>query len=145
MSEPAPPPQSPPSPFDRPGGQAPISPGRPGVRKPLLLGCGALLALLGVTMVLFVVYQDAIATWMFEAMHAELESKLPEDLPPDVRARYQDAFELAVASAREGDYDATDLQRVQREFTRLAGESRMSVEEVERLTGILEEIPDRGE
>lgn len=138
------PPWQTPSPFDRSGGGGPIRPGGAGVRKPLLIGCGALLLLLAVAMVVLVLNQGSLAGWVFEALHAELEAKLPEDLPPDLRARYEDAFELAAAAAREGSYDASDLQRVQRELTRVArsGASRMTVEEVERLTEILEEIPE---
>lgn len=143
MSEPTPPPPTTPSPFDRPGaGPAPGS-GRSGVRKPLLIGCGVLLLLVGVAFALFVVYQNSIAAWVFEAMQAELEPRLPEDLPADLRTRYEDAFELAVAAAREGDYSPPDLQRVQREFSRVVqgGGSRLSVEEVERLAVALEAVP----
>lgn len=154
MSEPTPPPDfgaprpdaSAPSPFDRPGetiGPGGGRSGGPGIRKPLLIGCGVLLLLAFAAFALFVVYQDAIAAWVFEAMYAELEPRLPEDLPEDVRARYEDAFELAVAAAREGTYAPQDLQRVQQEFSRAIqqGGSRLSVEEVERLTDVLEEFP----
>lgn len=147
MSEPTPPsaPGGPPSPFDRPGeaiGPGSGRTGGPGVRKPLLIGCGVLLLLVGAAFAVFVAYQDAIAAWVFEAMHAELAPRLPEDLPEDVRARYEDAFEIAVAAAREGSYEPQDLQRVQREFSRLVqhGGARLSVEEVERLAVALEEF-----
>lgn len=150
MSEPTPP-TGPggapaPSPFDSSGGPTTPGSGRsggPGIRKPLLIGCGVLLLLVLAAFALFVAYQDSIAAWVFEAMHAELEPRLPEDLPDDVRARYQDAFEVAVAAAREGSYQPQDLQRVQREFSRAVqeGGARLSVEEVERLTAALEEFP----
>jgi len=146
MSEP-----TPPSPFDRPGGvPAPGSaqPGGRSVRKPLLIGCGVLLALAFAAFALFVIYQNSIAAWVFEAMQTELASRLPEDLPDDVRARYEDAFELAIAAAREGEYAPADLQRVQREFSRVmqAGGSKLSVEEVEQLAAALEAVPaHRGE
>lgn len=143
MSEPTPPTSAPPSPFD--SGEGPVVPGSgrsggPGVRKPLLIGCGVLVLLALAAIALFVAYQDTIAAWVLEAMHAELEPRLPEDLPDEVRARYEDAFEVAVAAAREGSYVPEDLQRVQREFTRAVqdGGSRLSVEEVERLTAALE-------
>lgn len=145
MTEPTPPPSSSPSPFDPPGGAPPPRPGGrggPGIRKPLLIGCGILLLLLVAAFALFVAYQDSIAAWVFEAMHTELAPRLPEDLPEDVRARYEDAFELAVASAREGDYQPEDLQKVQREMTRvLREEGRMTVDDVERITAALEEVP----
>lgn len=158
MSEPTPPrdPGAPPhgahtpSPFDRP--DEPLAPGSGrsggrGIRKPLLIGCGVLLLLAFAALAVFVIYQNSIAAWVMEAMHTELAGRLPEDLPDDVRARYEDAFELAVAAAREGDYAPQDLQRVQQEFSRAVqqGGSRLSVEEVERLAGVLEEFPSHGE
>lgn len=150
MSEPtsppgpdAPRPDAPtPSPFDRPGETIRPGSGGPGIRKPLLIGCGVLLLLAFAGFALFVAYQDSIAAWVFEAMQTELEPRLPEDLPDDVRARYEEAFEQAVAAAREGSYEPQDLQRVQQEFSRAVreGGSRLSVEEVERLTRVLEEF-----
>lgn len=142
MTEPSPP-APPPSPFDRSGEPAPIGPGGSGVRRPLLVGCAVLVGLVLVALVLFVAYQNSIAAWMFEALQSELEPMLPEDLPEEVRTRYEEAFAGAIAAAREGRYDATGLQRVQREFTRLArsGSSRLSLDDVERLTEILESVP----
>ncbi|MFP3941419.1 MAG: hypothetical protein ACLF0P_14060 [Thermoanaerobaculia bacterium] len=149
MSEPTGPPREPsaPSPFDdarevRPGGS-----GGPGVRKPLLIGCGVLLLLALVAFAVFVAYQDSIAAWVFEAMETELEPMLPEDLPPEVRDRYTSAFAAAEEAARAGEYRPEDLQRVQGEFTRILqdGGARMSREEVERLAAALEEFAAGGE
>lgn len=154
MSDPIPPDSGPqaPSPFDRPGAPirpgdepAPTRPGGSGVRTPLLIGCGVILLLVVGAMVFFYANQDGIVAWMLEAMHGELEARLPEDLPDDVRARYDDAFETAVASAREGRYTPEGLQRIQRVFTGAVqgGGSRLSVEEVERMTEALEAfVPD---
>lgn len=156
MSDPIPPDSGPraPSPFDRPGSPhgtgdeqvpPPTRPGGSGVRKPLLIGCGVILLLVVGAMVAFYANQDAIVAWMLEAMHGEVEPRLPEDLPDDVRARYEDAFETAVASAREGRYTPEGLQRIQRVFTGAVqnGGSRLSVEEVVRMTEALEAfVPD---
>lgn len=143
MSEPIPPPSTP-SPFDRPDtGPAPRG-GGSDVRKPLLIGCGALLLLVFSAFALFVVYQDSIAAWVVEAMHDELEPRLPEDLPDDVRTRYDRAFEDAATAIRGGDYQPEDLQSVLQEVSRLIQESssRLTVDEVERLAAALEEVPD---
>lgn len=149
MSEPTEPPREPsaPSPFDRPEIGPVRSGGGSGVRKPLLIGCGVLLLLVLIALVVFVVYQHSIAAWVFEAMEAELEPMLPEDLPPDVRSRYEAAFTAAEEAAQAGEYRPEELQRVQREFTRILqdGGARMSPEEVERVTTALEEFAAGGE
>lgn len=150
MSEPTGPQREPsaPSPFDDPREVRPgRSGGGSGVRKPLLIGCGVLLLLVLIAFAVFVAYQDSIAAWVFEAMEAELEPMLPEDLPPEVRDRYTSAFAAAEEAARAGEYRPEDLQRVQREFTRTLqeGGARMSREEVERLAAALEEFAAGGE
>ncbi|HEX6199007.1 MAG TPA: hypothetical protein VF150_02000, partial [Thermoanaerobaculia bacterium] len=94
-----------PSPFDdstptTPGGRR----GR-GVGKPLLIGCGVILVLLAIALGTLIVFQDSIAAWVFEALEAQVEPRLPEDLPDDVRARYEAAFDRAIAAAEEGDYE----------------------------------------
>lgn len=149
MSDPIPPSSrsEPPSPFD--SSDTPIGPGQPppsgrsGVRKPLLIGCGVLLVLVLAATALFFAQQDAIVAWVLEEMHGQVEPRLPEDLPEDLRARYQDAFEVAVAAAREGSYEPEGLKRVQEEFSGAVqgGGSRLTVEEVERLTAALEDFP----
>lgn len=137
-----------PSPFDRPT----LEPERrrsPGVGKPLLIGCGVLLLLVLAAGVLFVVYQDEVAAWLFETMEAQLEPMVPEDLPPEVRERYDRAFDEAIAALRSGDYNPFALQGAQQEMSRVArdltDESKMSREDVERLATALEEIPVDGD
>lgn len=143
MSEPDRPATPTPSPFDDATPTGPGGPRRKGPARPLLIGCGVLLLLLAVAFGLFIAYQDAIAAWVFEALEAEMEPRLPEDLPDDVRARYDQAFDRAVAAAREGEYDPRDLQRVQQELSRLLqGGGDVSREDVERLIGILEDVPE---
>lgn len=132
-----------PSPFDDPSPTAPGGSRGRGVGRPLLVGCGVILVLLAIAFGMFIAYQDSITAWVFEALEAQLEPRLPEDLPEDVRARYEAAFDRAIAAAEEGDYDPEDLQRVQRELGRLLGDDAdLGQEDVERLIGILEDVPD---
>lgn len=132
-----------PSPFDdstptTPGGRR----GR-GAGKPLLIGCGVILVLLAIALGVFIAYQDSVAAWIFEALEAQLEPRLPDDLPEGLRARYDAAFDRAIAAAKEGDYDPQDLQRVQQELGRLMQEEGdLTEEDVERLIGVLEDVPD---
>lgn len=142
----APPPLGPsstPSPFDRP----PSSMGRtgtgPGVGKPLLIGCGVLLLLVLVLGVLFVANQNKIVAWLFEVMESELAPMLPEDLPSDVRQRYDVAFDEAIGAFRAGEYDPfamQELSRVMREVAEKGQRGSVTEEDVERLSTALERV-----
>ena len=132
-----------PSPFDDPTPTAPGARRGRGAGKPLLIGCGVLLVLLAVAFGIFIAYQDSVVAWIFEALEAQIEPRLPDDLPEDLRARYDAAFERAIAAAEEGNYDPQDLQRVQQELGRLMKEEGdLTEEDVERLIGVLEDVPD---
>jgi len=132
-----------PSPFDDPTPTAPGARRGRGVGKPLLIGCGILLVLLAIAMGVFIAYQDSVAAWVFEALEAQLEPRLPDDLPEDLRARYDTAFDRAIAAAREGNYDPQDLQRVNGELGRLMqGQGDLTEADVERLIGVLEDVPE---
>jgi len=150
---PVPPPFSPPSttsPFDRPPG-APRGATGPGVGKPLLIGCGVIFVLMLIAGVVFVAQQNKIAAWLFELMESQLAPLVPEDLPTDVRQRYEVAFDDAIEAFREGDYDPFAMQGAQQEFSRVMRDvaekgqgGRMSREDVERLAAALEKIAGRG-
>lgn len=143
MSDPERPTAPTPSPFDDPSPTAPGGGRGRGVGRPLLIGCGVILVLLAIAIGVFIAYQDSVVAWIFEAMEAQLEPRLPEDLPEDVRARYDEAFDRAVAAAREGDYDPEDLQRVQQQLARLLqDDADLTREDVERLIDILEDVPE---
>lgn len=131
------------SPFDSDARPEQGSPRRSGPGRPLLIGCGVILVLLAIAFGVFIAYQDSITAWIFEALETQIEPRLPDDLPDDLRARYEAAFDRAIAAAREGDYDPQDLQRVQQELGRLLqDEGDLTEEDVERLIGILEDVPD---
>jgi len=150
---PAPPPHSPPStpsPFDRPPG-APRRATGPGVGKPLLIGCGVIFLLMLIAGVLFVANQNKIAAWLFELMESQLAPLVPDDLSPDVRQRYEDAFDQAIATFRSGDYDPFAMKGFQQEYSRVIREvaakgegGRMTREDVERLAAALERIAGKG-
>lgn len=154
---PAPPPStqhssspSTPSPFDRPPGRPREGTG-PGVGKPLLIGCGVILLLILIAGVLFVVNQNKVAAWAFELMRTELAPLVPDDLPPEVRQRYDRAFDQAIEAFRSGEYDPFSMQGAQQELSRVMqkvaaqGEgARMSREDVERLAVALERIAGTG-
>jgi hypothetical protein len=142
-----------PSPFDRPGteqgrfagpgpGPGPDRRPGPGVGKPLLIGCGFLLLLALLALVLGAVYQNKLTAVLFGVMEKQLEPMIPDDLPPDVRQRYDAAFDGAIEAMRAGEanpFAMQDFARVTRDLS--SGDGTLSVEDVERLTAALEKIP----
>ncbi len=142
-------PPSAPSPFDRPGGPGTAPGGTgPGVGKPLLIGCGALLVLLIVAGVLFVVNESSIFAWFLEAVQSEVKPLVPEDLPPAESERFDRAFERAIAATRAGEADPLALQRalqqLQRGVAAAAGQgekAKLSSATVKDITEALEAVP----
>lgn len=141
-----------PSPFDgagRPGVTGPEGGGTgPGVGKPLLIGCGALLVLLLVAGVLFVVNESAVFAWLLEEVQGQIEPLVPESLPRPEKERFDRAFERAIAATRAGQADPIALQqalqRLQRGVAAAAekGEkARLSPEDVAGITKALEAVP----
>ncbi len=149
-NEPSEPPA--PSPFDRPGGPGTAGGATgPGVGKPLLIGCGALLVLLIVAGVLFVAYENAIFAWFLEVVQSEVEPLVPKDLPAAERERFEGAFARAIAATRAGRADPIAIQKafqqLQRGITAAAeqGEkARLSPAAVADVTEALEAIPSGG-
>ncbi len=142
-----------PSPFDRPATGPGSGPGTgtgrkpgPGVGKPLLIGCGFLLLLALVAVILGAVYQNKLAAWLFSAMESQLAPVIPDDLPPDVRQRYDSAFDEAIKALEAKQYDPYALAAAEQAFTSAArdlsgDDPKLSQDDVERLTAALEKVP----
>jgi len=136
-----------PSPF-QPRPPQPIGPSeksRGGCSRPLLLGCAALLVLLGIGAVVFVVKARDIVQWGFTRMETEVMARLPADLPAAERERLAGAF-TAVRQGLENDQvDVASLQPVQAKILEIAGKPQGQVtrEDVRELTERLERLAGR--
>lgn len=97
--------------------QAPADGGgrKPG---PLLIGCGVLLALLGVAILLFMIRGEGwirgILAWSLGTVEEEVTAGLPEDLAAAERSRLLAAFDAARSAIREAEeIDVAALQALQ--------------------------------
>ncbi len=144
MAEPpAQPPYSPPSPFNPPGAQPFGVPGRPpgrsGCSKPLLIGCGALLLLLGVGLVVMIYNAPKIVQWSFRTMEQDIMGRLGPDVTPEDSARLAAAFEDARRAMEKNHIDISKVQAFQNKMFEVAPAARkLSRKDVQELTRLLE-------
>src|SRR5688572_9503596 len=109
MSEPTSPPVAP-----QPFASAPIEPRAGGCGKPVFVGCGVVLVLLGIAGVLFVVKAKDLLVWSLEKAKGGITAKLAPDVTAADRERFETAFAAAASNIRAGKMDPAALQRLQR-------------------------------
>ncbi|HWM90985.1 MAG TPA: hypothetical protein VN493_09480 [Thermoanaerobaculia bacterium] len=134
--EPPAPPSTPASPF-HPGQPRPSGGSR---TKPLLIGCGAALVLLGIAAVILVVKLPEFVDWMFTRLETQILAKLPPDVTPDERQRLVDAFDAAARAIGTGKADQAKAQELNSVLMDFARQGRtITREDVLKLTRALEE------
>ena len=147
------PPYPPPSPFNPPGvspGVPERPPGRSGCSKPLLIGCGALLVLLGIGLVVMIANIPKVLQWTFRTMEQDIMSRLGPDVTPEDRAHLAAAFEDARKALATKQGDLTKVQAFQGKMMDVAPAGRkLSRKDVQELTRSLEDLagkkpPDEG-
>jgi hypothetical protein len=143
MSEPLPPLPPLPEPF----AQAPRPLRSPGCGRGALIGCGVLIALVGVAAVGLSMRFDRVLVWMYKQIETSIAAKLPPDITPAERDRFTAAFEDLYASIGAGKLDPASLQDLQRELLGIVGgvDSGPTREQVRRLTEAVERAAGKGE
>ncbi|HYN21139.1 MAG TPA: hypothetical protein VE078_09280 [Thermoanaerobaculia bacterium] len=124
---------------------APFHPGEPrrtgpSRTRPLLIGCGVVLVLLGIGAIVLVVKLPELVDWMFHQLESQVMAKLPPDITLEERQRLDAAFDAAagaIGERRANQAKAEELNAVLMEFAR-AGRT-ITREDVLELTRALEE------
>lgn len=154
MSEPPNPPETP----------SPVEPGRPftgqpkptpaGCSRPLLIGCGVFVVLLGIAAIVFVAKSRDLFAWGIGSLRESIVANLPDDLTEEERERLDRGFEAVVQRVTGGEPVAPPaLKALQRQLvsaTEKANDQELTREDVldllsalERVGGLLpEEAPD---
>jgi hypothetical protein len=142
--QPPTPPSTPVSPFN-PG--KPITPGGGSSgKRPLLIGCGALLVLLGIAAVILVAKRGELVGWMFEKLEAQILAKLPEDVTPEERQRLDQAFDSAAQALGSGAVDPARSEQLNAVLLDLAqGGRQLTREDILKLTTALEEVAGKNQ
>ena len=133
MSEPLPPLPEPFAPSPRPLQ-------RPGCGRGALVGCGVVIALLGVGAVVLALNAERMLVWVLQRLEAQVEAKLPADLTAAERTRFQTAFTDLYRAVEDGKVDPVAVQALQRELFALSTEVDRGLgrEQVLRLTEAVE-------
>jgi hypothetical protein len=130
------PPAAPPSPWNPAPARARSG---PGCSKPLLLGCGVLIVLLGIGAVIFLVKMPSIVQWWFQKLESTLEQRLPADATPAEKTHFHAAFESARHALASGTVDASRMQPFQSRLLAVgSSEQRMTHAQLHDLTVALE-------
>lgn len=148
LESPPPSPATPPLPFAPAPRRA-----ADGCGKAALIGCGALLLLLGIGGVVLVLKAREFLRWGFERVRDQVVAGLPDDVPADERQRFARAFAAAVEQATFDGADPADLVALQDVLRELGGKSgnltreelRELTEHLERVAGIAEDDEDQEE
>jgi hypothetical protein len=131
-----------PPPVPRPFSPAPRrAPGR-GAR-PLWIGCGVLLALLGVAAIVFVVKAKDLLAWTMGELRTQVTAALPPEVTVEERARLQRGFDAAVEKIKRGEVEMPALKALQLQLTNAAEKAprgQLSHDDVLDLLSALERV-----
>jgi hypothetical protein len=142
MTDPGDPPSpsSPPSPFNpRPLGPRP---GGGGCSKRALLGCGVILLLLAIAVIVVFFEAPNVFRWWFGKLQSQVLSQLPPDLPAADRQRLNVAFRDVDHGIATGKLDAGGLQQMQQKLVQLSSKPnrQLTRQDVLELTTALERM-----
>jgi len=141
MSEPTPVQPPPPQPFN----PAVVSRSGKGCSKPLLLGCAAVLVLLGVGLLVFAFKISDILPWAFRQWATQITDRLPADATPAEKERLHRAFAAAIRALHDPQsVDPAKLREVQVQITQAMemgrSQSKLTHEDLARLTAAVESL-----
>lgn len=111
-----------------------------GCGKIALFGCGALILLFGVGMVLFAMNLERVMVWIVGQLETQIERGLPADLPQEDRDRLARAFDDFEKAALSGEMSQASMAALQAQLMQAAEEVQQGLtrEQVEELTVALE-------
>lgn len=119
-----------------------------------MIGCTAMLVLLGIAAIVFVVKAGAIFGWTMNQLREQVVANLPADVTPEERERLERGFAAAVERVRSGEVELPALKAMQLQLqsaSTRAPRGELTREDVLDLLSTLERVggllppPDAGE
>jgi hypothetical protein len=149
---PPPPPVTPPTPPPRPFSGEPRDLGsRGGCGRPLLLGCGVLIVLLGIAGIVFVAKAKDILAYAMGELQQQVTAALPPEVTTDERTRLARGFDAAMERIAAGKVEPPALYALQRQLMKAAEKAPAGtlthddvldlLSALERVGGLLEAPP----
>ena len=124
----------------QPFGAAPAEPRVGGCGKPALIGCGIVFLLLGVGGITLVLNAKSLLAWFLSQAKPTILANAGADVTADDRARFERAFEAALAKVRQGKIDPVGLQAVQGQLSKVLEKPGVSHETFLALTEAFEKL-----
>ena len=131
-------------------GSEPFSPEGPGSKwtsgsRRTLIGCGALIVLLGIGSIVFLIKAKDLFGWMMGELEAQVEESLPANITAEERLELSLAFDAVVEAVQEDRANPMALQELQKMLRESLGEgpTRLSREEVRSLIAALDRVSGR--
>jgi len=110
-----------------------------------LLGCGAMILLLGIGSVVFLLKAKDLFGWMMSELETQVMESLPANITEPEVQELSAAFDAAVEAVREDRANVVALQDLQKMLREALGNgpNRLSREEVQNLIGALDRVSGR--
>jgi len=124
----------------QPFGAAPAEPRVGGCGKPALIGCGIVFLLLGVGGITLVLNAKSLLAWFLAQAKPTILANAGADVTAEDRARFERAFDAALARIREGKIDPAGLQAVQGQLGKAVEKPGVSRETFVALTEAFEKM-----
>lgn len=103
-----------------------------------LAGCALVFILVAIAGIGIALKADELFSWAFDRIGDELESRIPDDTDPALRARLRTALAAFSQAVQEGKVSPDALSHAQQRLTEASRAPRLSAEAVERLCEALE-------
>ena len=130
-------------PFDaQPFDVQPRSVGGGGCGRYALLGCGGVIILVAILMLIAVLRARDLVVWSLGALQTQVEAALPPDVDERDRERLDLAFESALRAIEAGTVEPAAMQALQGALLQFAGtaQANLTREDVLNLIGVLERV-----
>lgn len=116
-----------------------------GSSRRALLGCGALIVLLGIGSVVFLLKAKDLFGWMMNELEVQVEESLPADITEPERQELAEAFDAVVDAVEEDRADVVALQDLQKMLREALGNGpkRFSRQEIQGLIEALDRVSGR--
>jgi hypothetical protein len=151
MNEIPPPPPAPPPVPGRPFTGEPRALPTGGCSRPVLVGCGAVIVLLGIAGIVFVAKAKDILAYAMRELHEQVTSALPAEVTAAERRRLDRGFDAALERINAGQVEPPALYALQRQLMSAAEKSQsksLTHDDVLDLLSALERVggllPDDG-
>ncbi len=114
-----------------------------GRSRPLLIGCGIVIVLLGIAGIVLVAKAKDLLAWTMGQIESQVVAALPGDVTPAEKARVQRGFAAALDHIRDGKVDPPALYALRRQLTKAqekASQGKLTHDDVLDLLSALERV-----